>query len=103
MASPAANLLGKILPAAFALFAAATLVLWGATGQFVVALLLVLELRHASVIAASTAWILGVLDVALALAVLAYVFHAVARPQTRKVEGPAAATADLRAGGWTIP
>jgi len=107
LASPVANLVSKILPKP-ALFVAATLVLWGATGQFLIVLLLVLELRHAAVIGGAVAWTLGTLDIILALAVVAYVCHAVARPGTRKAadgSGVAAAAARTASVGsdWIVP
>lgn len=106
LASPAANLLSKVLCSHCALFAAGTLVLWGAIGQFIVALLLMLELRQASVVSSATAWVLGGLDVALALAVTAYVFGAVYKPQTREIK-PSRMQLEgsevVKAGEWSIP
>ena len=107
LASPAANLMGKIRPKA-ALFVAAFLGLWGATGQFLIVLLLVFELRHAAVIGDAVAWTLGLLDGSLALAVVAYVCHAVARPGTRKAaDGSGIAGAEARTAAvgsdWIVP
>jgi hypothetical protein len=103
LASPAANLLGK--NPRVSLFAAATLVLWGAMGQLIIAFVLVLELQQAAVIAGATVWTLGVLDAVLFIAVLGYVFSAVAGPAAEPRGGNegAEAPAVARPRGWSIP
>lgn len=109
LGSPAANLLGKAGAAALSFFAAASLVLWGAIGQLLVAFFLVLELRRAAVLAESTTWTLLTLDVALGLGVISYVLYVVARPQTRTLEGGASQKRIKSADGesaqqeWAIP
>lgn len=103
-AAPVANLLIRAKRAALALFAAGALVLWGASGQLVIAFCLILELQRASVIANMTAWILEVLDVIFGVGVLGYVAYAVYSPEKQvgskrlTALGPSAA-----AQNWIIP
>ena len=99
------NLLAKATSSALPFGAAALLVLWGAVGQLAIAALLVAELHQAGALAASSQWLLLLLILAMIVAVLTHVFHAVARPDERATDNaPADPTAQAQsARGWSIP
>ena len=109
LGTPAANILGRIARPRSAFFVAATLVLWGALGQFIVVAFLVGELVFAGVIARTTAALLLVLDVVLAFGVTFYIVDLAAHPEKAKVHVPTAqpdGTVRMAAaveGTWTIP
>lgn len=112
LGAPVANLLAKSTAGMrWPFAAAAALVLWGATGQLITAGLLAGELRYARAIAPATSGLLVLLIAALLLALVAYVWHLLAHPQTRaktervvvrKLEADRTETID-RESGWSVP